>query len=109
MARYIDTTEDMDLKIGTVGFLIESDNPYSGSARAYLSDRPAHTNQSNEPRLSGWCGSYNDVSTYGRGLWRVVKILPNGRVKIEEVIGEDLASALEDLGYPELVPAEVCE
>ena len=95
-----------DYAVGQVGFLIEHSNAHGGETWR-LADLPAHTNQSHEPRLSGWCGSYNDTSTYGRGLWRVVKILPNGRVKIEEVVGEDLVSALEELGYPELVP-EVC-
>jgi hypothetical protein len=90
---------------GTVGFLIGTTRN-GGYERLSLSDRPAHTNQSREPRLSGWCGSYNDVSTNARGLWRVVEIKANGRAKIEEITGDDLAAALDELGWPEL--AEVC-
>jgi hypothetical protein len=94
---------------GQIGFLIEHSNPVKRSETWSLSDLPAHTNQSHEPRLHGWCGSWNDTSTNARGVWRVVKVLPNGRAKIEELVGEELATALEELGYPELTPSEVCE
>jgi hypothetical protein len=82
-----------DYEAGQVGFLIEHTNPVKRSETWSLSDLPAQTNQSHEPRLHGWCGSWNDTSTNAHGVWRVVKVLANGRVRIEEVVG---AAALVD-------------
>lgn len=91
-----------DLEVGSMGFLIEFSNPIQNSQRYTLRDTPAYTNQSYEPRLNGWCGSYNDTSTHARGFWKVVKVAKNGRAKIEEMTGEARAEALEEFGYPEL-------
>jgi hypothetical protein len=91
---------------GAVGFLIETSHAAQGWTRYRLADRPAVTNQSCRPVLHGWCGSYNDVSTYGRGLVGVTKVLPNGRVRVRELLGDELARHLEGLGFPELTPSE---
>jgi hypothetical protein len=52
----------------------------------------------------GWCGSYNDLSTSGCGMARVVRVARNGRALVETLAGYDLAAALDELGYPELYP-----
>lgn len=88
-----------------VGFLVEISNENTGSSRYELRDLPAHTNQSHEPRLRGWCGSYNNVSTHAAGVWKVSEVARNGRVKVVELKGEALMEALEELGYPDLMPA----
>lgn len=63
---------------------------------------PAHTNQSHKPRLRGWCGSWNDTSTYGRGVWEVVRVAKNGRCLLSELDGDEMQAVLDDLGYPDL-------
>lgn len=93
-----------EYNVGQIGFLIEHSTAGKGETWS-LSDLPAHTNQSREARLHGWCGSWNDTSTNAHGVWRVVEIKANGRAKIEPVEGEALVSALEELGYPELTGA----
>lgn len=98
---------DENLAVGDKGFLIENSNQIQGRESWYLRDTPAYTNQSHEPTLYGWCGSYNDTSTYGRGMWEVVKVAKNGRAQIRELEGRDLLDALEELGYPELFDGEV--
>jgi hypothetical protein len=81
-----------------------------GQHRHELRLRPPYTNQSREPRPKGWCGSYNNVSTYGRGIWRVIRRVENGRCKIEEITDSDrLANFLEEFGYPDLLDELVPE
>lgn len=94
---------DDSLSVGQIGFLVEISNPVQQYERLELRDHPPHTNQSREPRLFGWCGSWNDTSTNALGLWRVVEIKANGRARIEELTGEERAAALDELGYPELL------
>lgn len=96
-----------DYAAGEVGFLVETSNPFEGSVSYALCDVPAHTNQSREPRLHGWCGSWNNVSTYGRGMARVEKIARNGRAFVRLLEGDELVAALDVLGYPELADEEV--
>lgn len=93
---------DETLAVGQVGFLIEKRQTMKGWTRFELRDTPAHTNQSNEPKLHGWCGTYNDLSTHGRGMVRVERLARNGRAFVRALEGEELAAALEELGYPEL-------
>jgi len=99
---WIDTCETP--KVGSLHFLVEVSHSLNGWERFDLRDRPAHTNQSCQPRLSGWCGSWNDTSTFGRGIAKMTRIARNGRVCICNV---DPASAegkafLEEMGYPDL-------
>jgi hypothetical protein len=94
---------DDTLSVGDVGFLINFSNVIRGSERYEVRDTPAYTNVSNEPRLHGWCGTYNDLSTHACGMVRVERIAKNGRAFVRELEGEDLATALDELGYPELL------
>lgn len=66
MTRWIGP--DPMLSVGNTGFLIEHYNELSGGSRFELRDTPPYTNQSHQPRLSGWCGTWNNVGTYGHGL-----------------------------------------
>ncbi len=94
---------DPALSVGDIGFLIENAHENSGGSLFFLRDTPAHTNRSHEPRLHGWCGSWNNVSTEAHGLVRVERLARNGRAFVIELSGGELAEALEDLGYPELM------
>lgn len=92
-----------EVRQGDVGFLIERSS--RGAERWTLSYTPAHTNQSHEPRLHGWCGETNNVSVYARGLARHVATgnPHNGRIRIEPLTdATEIARALEVLAYPEL-------
>lgn len=104
MSKWIGPSEDLD--VGQIGFLIEFSNPVKGSETWVLRDTPAHTNQSHQPQLSGWCGSYNDTSTHAHGMAKVVKVARNGRAQVVALNGAELTDALEELGYPELDPAQ---
>ena len=96
---------DETLSAGDVGFLIAQTNVLRSSTRYELRGIPAHTNQSHEPRLHGWCGTYNDLSTGARGVVRVERTAKNGRAFVRELAGGELTAALDELGYPELTPA----
>lgn len=89
---------------GDKGFLVEFYNSTTECWRYALRNTPAYTNRSNEPRLHGWCGSYNNTSTTGCGAWKVLRVAKSGRMLIEELKGEELVEFLEEMGYPELVP-----
>lgn len=83
-----------------VGFLVRHDHLLHGTSVYSLTQRPAHTNRSHEPRLTGWCGSYNDISTHACGLGRISRVTGNDRVQVVAV--EATPELLESLGYPEL-------
>ncbi len=89
-------------QVGDVGFLVEHSNPYDRTQRFSLNDRPAHTNCSHKPRLYGWCGSWNNTSTFAHGLHRVERVAQNGRVLVKHVSSLELDAQLEKLGFPEL-------
>ena len=89
-------------RIGEIGFLVSREHHLRGTERWDISEHPAHTNMSHAPRLTGWCGTSNDVAVYAHGLARVVRIAKNGRALVERLAGEAEAVALEDLGYPDL-------
>jgi hypothetical protein len=42
------------------------------------------------------------VGTYGRGVVRVERVARNNRAFVIELTGDELESALDRLGYPEL-------
>lgn len=98
---------DEHLTVGQVGFLVQHSNAMKGWERDEVSDLPAQTNQSHEARLYGWCGSYNDTSTYACGMVKVARVARNGRAFVVPLEGAELAQALETLGYPELAPPDV--
>lgn len=93
---------DETLRVGDVGFMVRHANAMKGWVRIEIRDTPAHTNQSHQPRLSGWCGTTNDVATYADGMARVERVAKNGRALVRRLESDDLAAALEELGYPEL-------
>lgn len=99
MGRWIDTT-DCEVNEGDVGFLVEVQDQNNASERWSLRERPAHTNQSHEPRLTGWCGTTNNRAVFAHGLARIAKTNSNGRVKVEGVDATE--ELLDGLGYPEL-------
>ena len=90
--------------IGDQAFLVSFFNENNGSTRYALRDKPAYTNRSNEPRLTGWCGTYNNVATYGEGAWKVIRIAKSGRYLIQRLDDTELAEFLEEMGYSELIP-----
>ena len=101
--RWIGPFDYEGFKIGDYGFLLRIVNNRTGGSEHYqFRDTPARTNQSLEDRLYGWCGSYNDVATHAEGVWKVVKVAINGRLKVERLSGGELADALEEFGYPGL-------
>lgn len=93
---------DPMLEAGDVGFLIENANENTGGSQFFLRDTPACTNQSHEPRLHGWCGTWNNVGTHGHGMARVERVAKNGRAFVVELTGDELNDALDECGYPEL-------
>lgn len=93
---------DENLKLSDVGFLVHFKNQLKRYERYDLRDTPAHTNESHKPRLHGWCGSYNDLSTYAKGMGKVIRVAKNGRCLIQPLEGDELQAALEELGYPDL-------
>lgn len=86
-----------------VGFLIET-RPQGKAPRFEVHPHPGHTNQSHEPRLSGWLGETNNVSSFARGVVRCVGRSDNDRVSVEPLDGDSLRAALATLCYPELDP-----
>ena len=100
--KWIEQQEHVAL--GDKAFLVSFSNENSGSTRYILRSQPAYTNRSSEPRLTGWCGSYNNVATEGEGAWKVIRIAKSGRYLIERLEGVELEEFLEEMGYPELIP-----
>lgn len=94
---------DDRLAVGDSGFLIERSNPVQGWRRYSLESLPAHTNQSRQPRLYGWCGTTDDVSVQALGMAQVQRIAENGRVLVQVLAAGELPAMLQALGYPELV------
>lgn len=89
---------------GAVAFLIATKRDDAKTEHLYLSDTPAHTNQSREPRLEGWCGTTNNVAKFARGVVRVERVRSNERADVTSLEGEELEQALLELGYSELAP-----
>jgi hypothetical protein len=101
--QWIGPFYDEDYEVGERAFLIRKANLNGGGDRFELRDTPPKTNLSFEWRLDGWCGSYNNISTYGEGMVEVIKLASNGRLKVRNLTGDALRSALDDFGFPELL------
>ncbi len=96
----------LDLNVHELGYLVETLNTSTGRTSWSLRDRPLRTNQTNEPRLAGWCGETDNRSRYACGVVRVVRTnRALDRVQIAQVTGPELAAFLEEDGHPELAPA----
>lgn len=91
---------DDKLELGQTGFLILH-CPEQGGNRYELRDQPARTNNTHKARLTGWCGSYNNVSTHAEGLGKVIRMARNGRALVEtiEADSDEEKTILEDLGW----------
>lgn len=89
-------------KVGDRAFLVRQSHNLRGSESYDLRDTPPQTNQSFEYRFKGWCGTYNDLATYGEGAVEIVKVAANGRLKIKQLEGEKLTAMLDDFGFPEI-------
>jgi hypothetical protein len=101
--RWIDGSYDKADAIGDTGFLIQFSHEDTRGISYALRDTPAHTNQSHMPRLEGWCGTTNNVSTTALGAWSIVRVAKNGRILIQQITDPDLLAAfLEEHGYPDL-------
>jgi len=96
-------TESDAFTAGQTGFLVKIEHATKGWTRYDLRGHPPKTNQSFKPMLYGWCGSFNDVSTFGRGMAVVERVAKNGRAFVRELAGEELHAALDDFGYPDLM------
>jgi hypothetical protein len=88
---------------GETGFLVEKSHNLKGWTSWELREHPPRTNMSNVPHCVGWCGTTNDVSVHGHGLWRVVRVAKNGRALVERLQGDALQAALDEIGYPDLM------
>uniref|UniRef100_A0A6H1ZT18 Uncharacterized protein n=1 Tax=viral metagenome TaxID=1070528 RepID=A0A6H1ZT18_9ZZZZ len=89
---------------GSPGFLVEI-SPQGKATRYNLRDTPAKTNRSGEAKLTGWCGTTNNVSVDAAGVWKPVMLSLNGmRTQIQEVDRAELELFLEAVGWPELLP-----
>lgn len=97
---------DDGLEVGQTGFLIERSHAMQGWRRVTLESLPAHTNQSRQPRLVGWCGTTDDVAVHASGMAQVVRLAENGRALVQLLADDELRPALEALGYPELWKGE---
>ena len=100
MNRWIDADEQMIA--GQIGFLVETEHNLEGWNRKYLWSEPACGNMDHSPKLSGWCGTTDDVAIYARGMAKVIKLTNNGRAYVQTLSGPELTAALAKCGYPEL-------
>lgn len=101
---WMDGPDHISTPVGSAYFLVEHHHTLRGSRRHELRDTPPRTNQSFEPRPVGWCGTTNNVATFGRGVWRVTRVAKNGRVHLSQVTDRDeIAAYLEEAGFPDLL------
>lgn len=104
-AHWIDNHEwEPDREPGSLAILVEHSHNLKGWLRPVLQDEPPRTNQSHQPRLFGWCGTYNDEHIQADGVWEIVKYTQTShRVYIRPVREPERVNAyLEGIGYPEL-------
>lgn len=101
--QWIDYSGDEVTGIGGMGFVVEVSNPYRGTSTVRLESEPPRTNQSHEPVLNGWCGETNNVSRYGCGAAKIVKLNKAGtRALVRQLTCTELAIFLASSGYPDL-------
>lgn len=101
---WIDGPDHISTPVGAAFFLVEHSHCTKRWTRHELRDTPPRTNQSFEARPRGWCGTTNDVSTHGRGVWRVTRVAKNGRVQLVRVTDPaELREYLDEVGFPDLI------
>lgn len=106
MATWIDC--EYGTEIGTIGYLVETTNNNTGHTTWSLRERPLRTNQSNEARLSGWCGETDNRSRFAHGVARVAKVSATTmRAQVKKLDGADLAAHLYRDGHPDLIPMDL--
>lgn len=99
-------------EVGSIHFLVSNSHLIKGWERFYLRDHPARTNMSRKIMLHGWCGCWNDLSTSGCGIAKIVRVFKNGRIKMEILTSpegeavrvssknfEAVSRFLEEVGY----------
>lgn len=86
-------------QVGDVGFLLEL-TPANGHSRIELRDSPARTAFTLTDVLYGFIDGKTSVEALGAA--KVTSVAKNGRGQIETLWGDDLESALVELGYPEI-------
>ena len=92
------------LQIGERGFLVRNHHETKQWSRYYLRDNPPKTNVSFVATPYGWCGTCDNIATFGEGVWEVTKITRNGRAQLTEIAdAERLTEFLDEVGYPELL------
>jgi hypothetical protein len=109
MSKWIDVSDNEHTEPGTIGYLVDTrNNDNRGAMTLSLRERPLRTNQSNEPRLFGWCGETNNRSRTALGVWKIVRVNKAGdRAQIVKLDGAALATFLDADGHPDLIPATV--
>lgn len=91
------------IPVGEISYLIEKYDSNHNRTWHILSNTPPRTNQSNKPTVVGSCGSYNNVSTTGKGIWVVIKTLKTGRVQLSQITDPDeINTYLEETGFPDI-------
>lgn len=89
-------------RVGDTGFLLQLTTE-SGSRRLELRDNPVRTAGTLEEMLYGDVdGGRTHVEALG--MAKVVEVARNGRGRIQTLWGDELRSALDEFGYPGLLP-----
>lgn len=102
MSKWIDISDNETTAIGTIGYLVGTTS--AGRETFSLRERPLRTNQSNEPRLYGWCGETNNKSRAAYGVWKIVRVNKAGdRAQIVMLHAAELTAWLEADGHPGLI------
>ena len=102
MSMWIDNPSNLEK--GDFGFLIQQTNTTTNDHRRLVRIAPARTNPSHDAKLTGWCNDTNHISTYAQGVVRIVRVAKNERAQVVMLQGEQMTDALQNLGYPELIP-----
>lgn len=109
MSMWIDCNPwESNVKVGGVGYLVETVNTNNGRTSFALHERPKRTNRSHEAVLVGWCGTTNNMDHTAKGVWKVVQVNKAGdRARIVRLHGPNLATFLAQDGHPDLMPKAI--
>jgi hypothetical protein len=101
---WIDANEH---EVGDVGFLIETQNlnrPQQ-EPQYHIQNNPGRKNLSGEASLDEWLGNTNNIYRAAHGIGKIVRVTKNGRALVAILNEAETERALEELGYPDLIPA----